>query len=140
MGKRELVIAAAIVLIGVAVYQFTAPPADPSSQGFSIGRIVDEIRREIRGQRATAETTSTTTRKVPDTISELRLSFDIGAIIVVGEERDDVEAEFHVRSTGYDTAEAERLAKASHPTFDERGGGVDIKGEFPLEGRQTPTL
>ena len=57
MGKRELVIVAAIVLIGFAVYQVTAPPADPSDNGFSVGRVVNEIRREIRGQRASAETT-----------------------------------------------------------------------------------
>ena len=140
MGKRELVIAAAIVLIGFVVYQVTAPPADPSTTGFSFGKIVNEIRREIRGQNASAETTFTATREVPETISEIRLSFAVGGITIVGEDREDVEAEMHVRSTGFDTEEAEKLAKASHVVFDEAGALMIISGKFPVEGRQTPTL
>jgi hypothetical protein len=140
MGKRELVIVATIVLIGFAVYQVTAPPSDPSETGFSVGKIVNEIRREIRGQRANAETTFASTREVPETVSEIRLVFPVGAITITGEDRDDVEAEMHVRSTGYDTEEAEKLAKASHLVFDEAGALLIVEGKFPVEGRQTPTL
>src|SRR5919107_636683 len=103
MGKRELLIAAVFVFLGFAMYRFTAPPGDPSDQGFSISRIIDEIRREVRGQRETAETTTTVTRPVPNSVTELRLVFLSGTVSIVGEDRDDLEAEFHVRSTGYDT-------------------------------------
>ena len=140
MGKRELVIAAAFIVLGFGVYRLTAPPADPASRGFSIGRIVEELRREIRGQNATAETTFTETREVPDTVTEIRLTFAIGTVAIVGEERDDIVAEMHVRSTGYDTAEAEKLARASVLKFDEAGALMIIAGSFPREGRQTPTL
>jgi hypothetical protein len=140
MGKRELVIAAAVVLIGLAVYQFTAPPSDPSANGFSVGKIVNEIRREIRGQRANAETTFSATRDLPETVTEMRLVFPIGAITITGEDRDDVKAEMHVRSTGYDAEEAEKLAKASHLVFDEAGALLIVGAKFPVEGRQTPTL
>ena len=140
MGKRELVIAAVFIVLGFAVYRLTAPPGDPSRPGFSFTRIVDELRREIRGQRASAETTFTTTRELPDTISEIRLAFAIGTVKIIGEDRDDILAEMHVRSTGYDTAEAERLAKASVLTFDEAGALLIIAGNFPREGRQTPSL
>src|SRR5688572_26097783 len=140
MGKRELLIAAAFVLLGFAVYRVTAPPGDPSRPGFSPSRIIDEIRREVRGQRASAESTTATTRAVPSTVTEIRLVFAIGTVTIVGEERDDIEAEMHVRSTGYDTAEAERLAKASHLKFDEAGELLIISGDFPVEGRQTPAL
>ena len=64
MGKRELVIAVLFIVAGVVVYQVTAPPSDPSNGGFSLRRMADEIRREIRGQRETAETTFTATRPV----------------------------------------------------------------------------
>src|SRR5688500_10476532 len=107
MGKRELLIAAAFVFLGFAVYRFTAPPGDPSDNGFSVSRILDDIRREIRGQRETAETTTTTTRPIPPSVTEIRLVFLSGTVSIVGEDREDLEAEFHVRSTGYDTAEAE---------------------------------
>jgi hypothetical protein len=140
MGKRELVIAAIFIVLGFAVYRLTAPPGDPSRPGFSFTRIVDDIRREIRGQRASAETTVTTTRELPDTITEIRLAFAIGTVKITGEDRDDILAEMHVRSTGYDTAEAERLAKASVLTFDEAGALLIIAGSFPREGRQTPSL
>ena len=140
MGKRELLIAAAFVLLGFGVYRVTAPPADPSRPGFSPSRIIDEIRREVRGQRASAETTTATTRAVPAAVTEIRLVFPVGAVTIVGEERDDIEAEMHVRSTGYDTAEAEGLAKASHLKFDEAAELLIISGEFPEAGRQTPTL
>ena len=140
MGKRELVIVAAFVLLGFAVFRFTAPPGDPSDTGFSIGRIVNGIRREVRGQQGRAEATFTSTRAVPETVSEIRLSFAIGTVTIVGEDREDIAAEMHVRSTGYDTAEAERLAKASHLVFDEAGALLIITSKFPQEGRQTPAL
>jgi hypothetical protein len=140
MGKRELLIAVTFVVIGFGVYKLTAPPGDPSRSGFSLSAIVNEIRREIRGQRVTADATFTAAQAVPETVTEIRLAFNIGAVTIVGEDRDDVEAEMHVRSTGYDTEEATRLAKASHLQFDEAGALLIIAGKFPVEGRQTPTL
>ena len=140
MGKRELLIAAVFVVLGFGVYQLTAPPSDASSNGFSIGRMIDHVRREIRGQRATAEETFAAARPVPDTITEIRLTFGIGAVTIVGEDREDIVAEMHVRSTGYDEAEARRLAKESILTFDEAGALLMIAGKFPVAGRQTPTL
>jgi hypothetical protein len=140
MGKRELVIAAVFIVLGFGVYRLTAPPGDPSSQGFSLSRIINELRREVRGQRATAETTFTATQPAPDTLKEIRIIFNIGAVTIVGEDRDDIAAEMHVRSTGYDDAEAQALAKASVLKFDEAGALLIITGSFPREGRQTPTL
>ena len=140
MGKRELLIGAVFLILGFAVFRLTAPPADPSKQGFSIGRVIDEIRREIRGDQGRAETTFAATRAVPGTVTEIRLTFAVGAITIIGEARDDIEAEMHVRSTGYDNAEAERLAKASHLVFDEAGTLLIVTSKFPVEGQQTPTL
>jgi hypothetical protein len=140
MGKRELLIAVVFVVIGFGVYRLTAPPGDPSADSFSLSRVVDEIRREIRGTPASAEVTFKATRAVPGTVSELRLDFNIGTVTIIGEDREDVEAEMDVRSNGYDKEEATRLAKASHLTFDQAGALLIIKGKFPVEGRQTPTL
>ena len=84
MGKRELLIAAVFIVLGFGVYRLSAPPADPSSRGFSIGPIVDEIRREIRGRPAYAETTFTARREIPEAVGEIRLDFQIGTVTVVG--------------------------------------------------------
>jgi len=45
MGKRELVLVVGFVLLGVVVYQFTAPPPPPGSEGFSVGGLIRHIRR-----------------------------------------------------------------------------------------------
>ena len=140
MGKRELVIAAIFIALGFGVYRLTAPPGDPSERGFSLSRIINEVRREISGQRANAETTFTATQAVPGTVTGIRLDFAVGAVTVIGEDRDDIDARMHVRSTGYDAAEAERLAKASILKFDEAGALLIITGSFPREGRQTPAV
>ena len=140
MGKRELLIVAAFLVVGFGVYQATAPPADPSRPGFSLTRFIDHVRSEVRGQRASAEATFRATEPVPASIREIRLEFAVGAITIEGEDRDDIEAEMHVRSTGCDDEEAERLAKATDLTFDAAGEVLIIDGEFPVEGRQTPAL
>ncbi len=140
MGKRELLIAFAFVFVGFAVYRVTAPPGEPSSTGFSLSKVFDEIRREIRGQRASAETTTTITHPVPEEVNELRVVFASGTITIIGEDREDIEAEFKVHSTGGDDAEAQRLAKESRLKFDEAGPLLIIASEYPEAGRQTPTL
>jgi hypothetical protein len=141
MGKRELLIAAIFLVVGLGVYQLTAPPSDATrSVGSAIGDVMNEIRREIRGEPGRAETTFSARREIPETINEIRLDFPIGTVSIVGEDRDDIDAEMQVRSTGYDNAAAEQLAKASHLVFDEAGALLIITGEFPEEGRQTPAL
>ncbi len=46
----------------------------------------------------------------------------VGGITVTGEDRADIQAEFNVRSNGYDKAEAEKLATATTLKFDEAAG------------------
>lgn len=140
MGKRELLLVVGFVLVGALVYQFTAPPPDPNARGFSVSRIIDSIRREVRGRPESAEVTQTFTRPATEGLTEIRIRMPIGAIAVTGEERDDIGAEFHVRSNGYDKAEAEKLAKASVLKFDEAGGVLIVEPDFPNEGTQRPTL
>jgi hypothetical protein len=140
MGKRELLLAAAFVLAGFLVYQFTAPPPDPNSKGFSLSGILHEVRREVRGQRETAESTQTLTRPAPAGLEEIRISLRSGPITVTGEDRTDIEAELHVRSNGYDKPEAERLAKATTLKFDEAGAVLIITLQAPVQGLQRPTL
>ena len=59
MGKRELLLIVCFVIVGVVVYQATAPPAGPNDRGFSFSRLIDAARREVRGNRASAELTTT---------------------------------------------------------------------------------
>lgn len=140
MGKRELLLVVGFVLVGALVYQFTAPPPDPTATGFSVSGIVDRIRREVRGRPESAEVTQAFTRPAAEGLTEIRVRMPIGGIAVTGEDRTDIRVEFHVRSNGYDKAEAEKLAKESTLKFDEAGGVLVIATDFPEPGSQRGTL
>ena len=140
MGKRELLLIAAFVLVGVVVYQATAPAADPSRRRWSVGGLIEEIRREVRGNQAHAEAKSTTTIPAAGPVRELRLVLGSVELNVLGEERDDIAAELAVSSNAYDQAEAERTAKDTRLKVDESGAVVSISIDFPREGRQRASL
>ena len=60
MGRRELLIIGAFFLIGAVVYQFTAPPP-AEGRGFTLRRLIDEIRSDIRRDSSDATNTVTDT-------------------------------------------------------------------------------
>ena len=45
MGKRELLIIAAFVVIGTVVYQLTAPDPKPGEKAFSFSGLMSALRR-----------------------------------------------------------------------------------------------
>src|SRR3954470_19787609 len=110
MGKRELVLVAVFVVIGVAIYQVTAPPLAPGQEGFSFGRVIQNIHRGIQGRRARATVESTRTEPLDPAITELRLNVRAGDVTVVGEDRTDAVFTLTVSSNGSDDADAKRLA------------------------------
>ena len=64
MGKRELVLISLFVVIGIVVYQFTAPPPPPGSEGVTFGGIVGKLKREIQ---ATGHRKAARSRRRPST-------------------------------------------------------------------------
>lgn len=140
MGKRELLLIVAFVIVGAVVYQFTAPPAAPGERSFSFSQMVDSMRRTVRGNRASAEAANTTTHPVAAGVKEFRLSLLRGEITIVGEERDTIEAVLHVRSNGFDDGEAQRLARATVLKVTETGTTSRAVVDFPIEGRQTARI
>jgi hypothetical protein len=140
MGKRELLLIVAFAIAGAIVYQVTAPPPAPGERSFSPGRILDNIRREIRGNRASAEAVNTSTYPVEAATTELRLIRRPGELTIIGEDRADISAELKVRSNAYDDAEAQRTAKATMLKMDGAGARIVATMSYPEEGRQTATL
>jgi hypothetical protein len=140
MGKRELLLIVAFIVVGTVVYQVTASPADPARASWSFGGMIQKMRREVSGNRASAKTKTTQTVPAADSLRELRIVMRTGAITVTGEDRADLEITMNVTSTGYDTAEAERLAKATTLKLDEAGALLIATVDYPVEGRQTSTL
>ena len=140
MGKRELLLAVVFLIIGIVVYQVTAPAADPNRRGWSVGGIVEQIRREIRGNQAQAKANASRTIAAPESVRELKIVVGSVNVTVVGEDRTDIQADMAVTSNAYDAAEAERTAKASTLKVDEAGPVVTLTPYFPPEGEQRASL
>src|SRR4051794_18614237 len=104
MGKRELLLIAVFVVAGALVYHVTAPAPAPGERSFSAGQLFETFRRHLRGNRASADLTTTSTHAVDATITELRIVSSPGAplpeLTITGEDRRDISAEFHVHSNG----------------------------------------
>jgi hypothetical protein len=140
MGKRELLLIVGFVILGAVVYQATAPPPAPGERSFSISRILDNVRRELRGNRASAETIATTSYPVDPALTDFRLNLRSGDITITGEARSTIEAELHVRSNGFDQAEAERLAKETVLKVDRAGNSLNASVFYPQAGRQRASI
>jgi hypothetical protein len=140
MGKRELLLVFCFVVVGVVVYQATAKPPAPGERGLSLSRFIESARREIRGNRANAESTTTTTHPVTSDTRELRITGPISEVEIVGEERQDIEATAHVQSNGYDEAEAQKYVKESKIVADRTASALILRMDFPQGGRQRGTL
>jgi hypothetical protein len=141
MGKRELLLIAAFVVVGAIVYQFTAPPPAPGERSFAPGQLLEHVRRAMRGNRSSAEVTTRSTHPVDPSISELRFADMKSANITIsGEARSDVEVELHVRSNGFDDAEAERLAKETVLKVDPAGIRLVLTVSYPQAGSQRAKL
>src|SRR5438445_614133 len=113
MGKRELVLVTVFVVLGFVVYQLTAPPPPPGSEGISLSGIFRNMKRGVQGARESATVDSAQTVTIAPNVKELRINIArAGDLTVTGEDRPDVAAEIHVTARGFDQAEARAAASA----------------------------
>jgi hypothetical protein len=140
MGKRELLLIASFVVIGIAVYYVTAPAAAPGDQGISVSRIIEHIRREVQGNRSSAEVS--TSKVVPVTPELAELRFDLGSapLTVTGEDRTDIVFDLIVWSNGYDETEARKYATETVLKTSEAGTSLSVEIEYPEPAQQRATL
>src|SRR5690242_2847991 len=109
MGKRELLLIAAFVVVGAIVYQFTAPPPAEGERSFQPGQLIEHVRRAIAGNRASAELVTRSSYPVHADVSELRFDqLRSASLTVIGEARSDIDAELHVHSNAFDDQEAQQ--------------------------------
>jgi hypothetical protein len=140
MGKRELLLVVCFLIVGVVVYQATAPTPAPGERGLSLGRLIEAARREVGGNRAVADLTTTSTHKVTDEITELRITGPISEVEVLGEDRSDVESTLTVNSRAYNDAEAKQYAQESTLVADQTAAALILRMQFPTPGRQRFTV
>ncbi len=142
MGKRELLLVLGLIAVGVVTYQVTAPPATASGSGFSLSGTIEQVRRHLRGNRASTETDVTETHALSPSTSEITLALSTLAesLTITGEDRADVASELHVWSNGYDESEAKRLAGETILKAAEGGGRMTFTIVYPRDGRQRANL
>jgi hypothetical protein len=141
MGKRELLIIIAFVVVGAAIYQFTAPPAKPGEQSFSISKIFSGIKKEISANASSAHVVAAGKIAAPSTLTELRITTARSVpLTVIGEAREDIEYEMPVDSTGPDEATAKEWAGKVALRKDELGSVLALSTYFPDEGTQNAML
>ena len=140
MGKRELLLIAGFILVGTVVYFATAPEPAPGEQGFSIGRFVERMRREIRGNPGSAEVRSSTTVPLKPSTTELRFEPASANLTVIGEDRTDLACELLVWSNGSDENEAKSYASETKLKFIDAGTTLAIGISYPDPGQQRATL
>src|SRR5258708_9846494 len=118
MGKRELVLIAVFVVLGIGLYEFTAPPPPPGSEGVSLSGIFRNIRRTVHGSRDSASADSAQTAPVDASVKELRVNFARwNDMTVAGEHRTDVAPEMHATARGVNPTQAKPAAYAPSPTL-----------------------
>ena len=125
MGKRELLLAFIFAIFGFVVYQLTAPAGDPN-KGWSIGGIVEQIRREVRGNQGRVQVARTERIMAPATVREIRIERQPSEVVVVGEDREDIEIELKIDSRAYDDAEARKTADETKVLVDQAGEVVRL--------------
>jgi hypothetical protein len=142
MGKRELLLIVAFLIVGAVVYQATAPPPGPNERSVSLSGILAKVKREMRGNRASAEETRVTTHEVDAALTEIRISGGYVELTITGEDRKNVEARFRVTSSGYDDDEAKQLVQQTHRMFkvDRAGPVLRMTSDYPGPARQTARL
>ncbi len=140
MGKRELLLIFGFVLLGTIAYYATAPAPVPGQQGFSISRFLDGIKREVHGNRSSAEVTTTSTVPLSSGISEIRFETGNAPLTISGEDRTDLECELHVWSNGFDETEAKKYAADTTLKTTEAGMSMVIAVRYPEPASQRASL
>ena len=90
MGKRELLLLVVFVVLGVGVYQVSAPAAPADAPGFSLSRLMQMAKAHFHGPQVRRTVTRTASLTVPEDIDTLDLGEIRGALVVEGTDRSEI--------------------------------------------------
>jgi hypothetical protein len=139
MGKRELLIITAFVVVGVVAYQLGAEAPAEGRRRFSLATLMDHFREETTGRRASATVTTDGVIPLAPTVTEARIS-SVARVSVRGEARDDIGYTLTVEANGPDEDTARQNAARTTLSQDAIGTVLAIRANAPREGRQVVAL
>jgi hypothetical protein len=129
MGKRELLLLVVFVVLGVGVYQVTAPASEPDAPGFSLTRIFQMARAHVQGDQVRRTTERTATLAVPAGVTRLTLRAPRGPVTVEASDRPDIEVRVQLVLGGIDEADVVRQEQAARLDLK----ASDTEASFALE-------
>lgn len=136
MGKRELLLLVVFVVLGVGVYQVTAPAAPADAPGFSLGRLVDFAKSHFHGPQARRTVARTATLAPGADVEFLDLTDVQGPVIVEGSDRADIQVRLDATLAGMDTADLDRQEKALTVALAAAGPNATLRLEHDTRGRR----
>jgi hypothetical protein len=139
MGKRELLIVAAFVCVGILAYELTAPPPRTGERRFSLSALRDAFRPRRGPAAGRATVAHDGTWAAPASLAELNIA-GVSAVVVTGEPRTDIAWAMAVEAMASDEAVAKRNADQVTIGADEMGSILAIVARAPRGVRQTSTL
>jgi hypothetical protein len=139
MGKRELVLISLFLVVGIIVYQFTAPPPPPGSAGLSFGGLVQKLRREVRGSREAATAQTRQSLAVDAAVRLVRVNLPRNnTLTITGSDRADIAVEMQVTARGFDQAEAKAAADRAQIKIEPAGDAIAVTTSWPgRDGHQS---
>jgi hypothetical protein len=135
MGKRELVLIVAFLVLGAVVYQVSAPDASQSGARRPWSDVFREIRAEMFGARARFPVDLPVRVPVSASVKTLDLGELSGRVEIVGEGREDIEGTAHATLVGEDEADVKRAAGALEVAAEEDGDRLRLRLSHPEEWR-----
>jgi hypothetical protein len=134
MGKRELLLIVAFLVLGGVIYQVSAPDV-PSSGRRSWDAVFREIRSGMFGSRARHPVDLAVNLEVGPGTSTLDLGQLSGRVEIVGEDRATIEGTAHATLVGEDAADVARAAEALQIAADRDGDRLRVRLSHPDEWR-----
>jgi len=112
MGKRELLLLVVFVVLGVGVYQVSAPAAPADAPGFSLSRLLQMAKAHFHGPQVRRAVTREATLAIPEDVETLDLGDIRGSVVVEGTDRADVSVRLEAMLGGMDDADVDQQEKA----------------------------
>lgn len=136
MGKRELLLLVVFVVLGVGVYQVTAPSSEPDAPGFSLTRLFQMARAHVQGDLVRRTAQRTATLALPAGVSRLTLRALRGPVIVEASDRPDIEITVQLILGGIDEADLARQEQAVRLDLEASGTEASFALHLGDDGRR----
>lgn len=112
MGKRELLLLVVFVVLGIVVYEVSAPAAPADAPGFSLSRVIQMARSHFSGPAVRRTITKTATLAPSADVTTLSVGETRGIVAIEGTDRTDIQVRLEAVLGGLDEADVTRQERA----------------------------